>query len=85
MKPKNNADPWIPPAFVVRGLERLINGLERLKNRLSMPQAVVLEHMVLDVVIARCLYVAAELRIADLLRDGPRSVDDLARETGMDV
>lgn len=85
MKPKNNADPWIPPAFVVRGLERLINGLERLKNRLSMPQAVVLEHMVLDVVIARCLYVAAELRIADLLREGPRSVDDLARETGMDV
>lgn len=83
MKRKENTEPWIPPAFVVRGLERLINGLERLKNRLSMPQAVVLEHMVLDVVIARCLYVAAELRIADLLRDGPRSVDDLARETGM--
>lgn len=83
MKRKNNVDPWIPPAFLVRGLEALINGLERIKNRMSMPQAFVLEHMVLDVVIARCLYVVAELRIADLLRDGPRHVDDLARETGM--
>ncbi len=84
MKPQKPADPWIPPAFVVRGLERLINSLERLKNRLSMPQAVVLEHTVLDVVIARCLYVAAELKIADLLRDGPRNIDDLARETEVD-
>lgn len=83
MKRKTNTDPWIPPAFVVRGLEALINGLERLKNRLSMPQAVVLEHMVLDIVIARCLYVVAELKIADLLRDGPRHVNDLARETGV--
>jgi len=84
VKQGKNTEPWIPPAFVVRGLEKLINGLERLKNRLSLPQAVVLEHMVLDVVIARCLYVAAELKIADLLRDGPRNVDELARETGMD-
>lgn len=83
MKQERNVAPWIPPAFLVRGLEALINGLERLKNRLSLPQAVVLQHMVLDVVIARCLYVAAELRIADLMQDGPRSVDDLARETGM--
>lgn len=84
MKQKMDTQPWIPPVFVVRGLERLINGLERLKNRFSMPQAVVLEHMVLDVVIARCLYVVAESRIADLLCDGPRSVEDMAGETGLD-
>ncbi len=84
MKQKPNTEPWIPPVFVVRGLESIINGLERLKNRFSMPQAVVLQHMVFDVVIARCLYVVAESRIPDLLRNGSRSVEDLASETGLD-
>jgi C-methyltransferase len=83
VKQKKSPEPWIPPAFVVRGLETLINSLERLKNRLSIPQAVVLDHMVLNVVVARCLYVVAELRIADSLRDGPRHVDDLARDAGV--
>jgi hypothetical protein len=32
--------------------------------------------------ISRTIYVTAELGIADLLKNGPRSVDELARETG---
>lgn len=75
----------IPPAFVVRGLEAIVNGLQRLRNRLLPPPAVVLDHMVLNVVVSRCLHVAAELKIADLLRDGPRHVDDLAHVTGAHV
>jgi hypothetical protein len=31
---------------------------------------------------SQCVYVAAKLGIADLLANGPRSIDDLARQTG---
>jgi hypothetical protein len=31
---------------------------------------------------SQCIYVAAKLGIADLLKEGPRSIEDLARETG---
>lgn len=32
--------------------------------------------------ISRCVYIMAKLGIADLLKDGPRSAEDLAREAG---
>jgi SAM-dependent methyltransferase len=35
--------------------------------------------------VAQALHVAAELGIADLLQDGPRSAEDLARATGSDA
>lgn len=82
MKSNKRTGPMVPPAFVVRGLEAIVQGLERLRNRLLPPPIVVLQHMVLNLVVSRCLYVAAELRLADLLKDGPRAVDDLAAATG---
>jgi SAM-dependent methyltransferase len=82
MRQKQSAEPRIPPAFVVRGLEAIVQGLERLRNRLLPPPVVVINHLVLNVIVSRCLYAAAELKIADLLRDGPRDVDELAQATG---
>jgi Dimerisation domain len=40
-----------------------------------------LDQMVTGGIVTQLVYVAAKLGIADLLRDGPRSCDDLARST----
>ena len=45
------------------------------------PQEIIIG-MALSYLVSRCLHVAAELGIADLLKDGPRSTEDLARATG---
>src|SRR5262245_44797412 len=42
-----------------------------------------LEQMVTGAVVTQLVYVAAKLGLADLLRDGPKSYDDLARSTGV--
>ncbi len=39
--------------------------------------------MALGYLVSRSLYVATELGIADLLKDGPRSIEDLASSTGV--
>ncbi|WP_052852523.1 methyltransferase [Streptomyces avicenniae] len=49
------------------------------------PDAVALNHLVVTTApwAFQSLYVAAKLGLADALRDGPRSSDDLAEETGV--
>ncbi len=42
-----------------------------------------LSQMITGYWISQAIYVAAKLNLADRLADGPRSADDLARETGM--
>src|SRR5882762_5849747 len=55
-------------------------GADTTNSQLS-PQEVILG-MALSYLVSRSLHVAAELGIADLLKDGPKSIDDLARATG---
>ncbi|HLW71314.1 MAG TPA: methyltransferase [Candidatus Binataceae bacterium] len=51
------------------------------RNSQPSPQQVIFE-IALNYLVSRCLHVAAELGIADLLKDGPKSIEDLARVTG---
>ena len=51
------------------------------KNSQPSPQEVIFG-MALSYLVSRCLHVAADLGIADLLKDGPKSIEDLARATG---
>lgn len=46
------------------------------------PPSVALRRMIIGYRLSRALSVAAQLGIADLLRDGPRGLDDLAQVTG---
>jgi len=45
------------------------------------PQEVILG-LALGYLVSRSLHVATELGIADLLKDGPKSIEELARATG---
>ena len=51
------------------------------KNSQASPQEVIFG-IALSYLVSRCLHVAAELGIADLLKDGPKNTEDLARATG---
>jgi hypothetical protein len=51
----------------------------------SSPPQMVLYQMAVGHYLSRAVCLAAKLRIADLLKDGPRCFDDLARTTGTDA
>jgi hypothetical protein len=46
------------------------------------PPQLVLQQLIQGFQVTQCIYVAARLGIADLLKDGPQSLEDLAQVTG---
>jgi O-methyltransferase domain/Dimerisation domain len=46
------------------------------------PPQLVLQQLIQGFQVTKCIYVAAKLGIADLLKDGPQSSEDLAQATG---
>ncbi|MEN8157806.1 MAG: methyltransferase [Bacteroidota bacterium] len=72
--------PTYPPLFFVRITERLRRFFLRMNRRFTHPN-MVLWDMVHNFWVAAGIGVVAELGIADLLRGGPRTVDELASET----
>ncbi len=46
------------------------------------PPQLVLQQMIQGFQVTQCIYVAAKLGIADLLKDGPRTSEELAQVTG---
>jgi Dimerisation domain len=47
------------------------------------PPPLVLEQLIRGFQVTQCIYVAAKLRIADLLKDCPRSSEELAQATAL--
>lgn len=74
----------VPPAWLVTPLLAARNAVGR-AHRAIVPPEVVLVERSLGVIDTKALAVAAELALADLLVDGPRSADDLATATGTDA
>lgn len=58
---------------------------EDYKNRNEMQPTEALVQMIAGTWVSRAIYVAAELGIADLLKDGPHSSEELATATGVDA
>ncbi|WP_193044885.1 methyltransferase [Mycolicibacterium baixiangningiae] len=71
----------VPPVRLARAVERFRYVLDRLHQRSAPPSAVMLEK-ILGAWIAQGITVAADLKVADALADGPLSIDDLARRVG---
>jgi hypothetical protein len=75
---KNKIDyPHYPPRFVVRFFERMRQQFLSLNRRFTHPNVAVFE-MVHNLWLAAGLNVAAELGIADLLKEGGKSIHELA-------
>ncbi|MDG6106625.1 hydroxyneurosporene methyltransferase [Dactylosporangium aurantiacum] len=74
----------LPPAQLARLADGARTDLRRLQQRLSSPSAMLLE-LIHGSVITQSLYVAAQLGVADALRDGPLSAPELAARVQCDA
>lgn len=70
-----------PPVPLVRALERIRHSLYRLHQKL-VPAPVAMAELLLGHMLPQAVAVAAELRVADALANGPLSGDELARRVG---
>jgi hypothetical protein len=70
----------IPPAFIINIVQSVQARILNFANRLSPPFVHIL-NLAAGTMNTQIIYAAAKLGIADLLKDGPKSVDDLAKET----
>ncbi len=73
----------IPPAKVVSVLERARHVLGRVHQR-SVPPVAAMMEMIIGAWRAQGIAVAADLKVADALADGPLTADELARRVGAD-
>lgn len=73
----------VPPAGLVRAVERVRHHLRRLHQRTAPPPAAMLE-MILGAWVAQGIAAAAQLGVADALADGPLRPDELARRVDAD-
>jgi SAM-dependent methyltransferase len=74
----------VPPAWVVRPLLAVRNGIARL-HRSTVPAEIALVERTLGMIDTKAIAVAAELGVADQLADGPRTADALATACGADA
>ncbi|BBY48147.1 hydroxyneurosporene-O-methyltransferase [Mycolicibacterium arabiense] len=70
--------PKAPPAWLIDGIGRVRSVLTD-ASRAAVPPNIVLLEMAQGAWLTQALYIAAELGIADALRDGPRTADDVAQ------
>jgi C-methyltransferase len=70
-----------PPVPLVRALERVRHHLYRLHQRL-VPAPVAMTELIMAHMASQAIAVVAELRVADVLADGPLAGDELARRVG---
>ncbi len=75
--------PALPPARVVRTVEGARARLQHLTRKLA-PAPFALLELAQGSMVTQAIYVAAELRVADALENGPLTVEELAREVDAD-
>ncbi len=79
MKEKINS-PKLPPVGIIKFIEKIRNFLNKSAKKM-IPANFALLEMSLNFFIAKAIYVAAELNIADILKKGPKTIDELAEIT----
>jgi hypothetical protein len=75
--------PIAPPVGLVKAVDRVRHHLLRLHQSLAPAQAAMAE-LVVGAWLAQAIAVAADLRVADALADGPLGCDELADRVGAD-
>jgi hypothetical protein len=73
----------VPPVRPARAVEQLRYALGRVHQRSAPPSAVMMGK-ILGAWIAQGITVAADLKVADALADGPLPIEGLARRVGAD-
>ena len=72
----------LPPVLAVKLVFSLINLLARVRRKVTPPPLSLLEMVGTYIFVSNAIIAAARLGIADLLKDGPKSSDELAQAVG---
>jgi len=72
--------PKLPPIFIIRLIEKFRAFLKNLERKLTPSEIIIIEH-VTSFWIGKAIGVAAELNIADILKEGPKQIKELAQIT----
>lgn len=72
----------LPPTPIVNFVFSVINQLGKVRRKVTPPPLVLLDMVGTSIFVSNAIMVAARLGIADLLQDGPRSSEELARTVG---
>jgi hypothetical protein len=75
----------VPPALVVRVIEKAARVLDRMRRAITPPPAEMMEMVVAGFLLGRCLNAVVELGLIEQLDEGPRTAGELARECGADA
>ena len=68
-----------PPQWLINGIQSVRYFLSALEKRLVPAKFAVLD-MTMQFMVSKAIWAAAELNVAEHLRKGPRSIEDLASE-----
>ncbi|MCU0289764.1 MAG: acetylserotonin O-methyltransferase [Acidobacteria bacterium] len=80
MKKKRNSK--TPPVFLVNAIISFTNFLRKLRVKILPPEIVISEFIIEYLVIQRLIFTVTEFWIPNLLEDGPKSIETLAKESG---
>src|SRR5947207_3612756 len=75
-------DQKLPPVAAVKLVLSLINLLGKLRRKVTPPPLALLDMVGTSIFVSNAIMVAARLGIADLLKDGPKSSEELAQAVG---
>ncbi len=75
--------PKVPPVPIVNMIVRFTNFLARLRRKILPPQVMLTEFMIENFIVQRCVYIVTEAWIPDMLSEGPRGIERLAKDAGL--
>ncbi|MCK5055928.1 MAG: methyltransferase [Candidatus Aminicenantes bacterium] len=78
-----NEKPKVPPLPIINMVIRFTNFLVKLRRKILPPQVLLVESLIENFVIERCIYITTEAWIPDMLAGGPKNIEQLAKNTGL--
>lgn len=68
--------------FLMQTMMGFVDFLDKIRRSILPPQAVLLNYAIGNIAIHRSMCVVTKLKIADILKSGPKKIEDIAKETG---
>lgn len=82
MSKNKKIKPGTPPVFLVNIIMAFTNFLKNLRLKILPPELVISEYIIEYLVTQRLIFAVTEFWIPNLLEEGPKSVEQLAKESG---
>lgn len=82
MSKTKKTKPGTPPVFLVNTIMAFTNFLRKLRVKILPPEIVMSEYIIEYLVTQRLIFAVTEFWIPNLLEEGPKSVEQLAEESG---